>query len=97
MKPILKPVALSTCFVAMMCAADTPQAPFNLGFVREAAAGLVVAPVRRTAWRQRSSPRRRQMRAPQQLRTRMPQQRAPMPPRRRPGRRRPLHRRVHRR
>ena len=49
MSTILKPVALSACFIAMMCAADTPEAPFNLGFVREAAAGLVVAPVRRTA------------------------------------------------
>ena len=33
----------------MMCAADAPRAPFGLGFVREAGAGLVVAPVRRTA------------------------------------------------
>ena len=49
MSTILKPVALSACFIAMMCAADAPEAPFNLGFVREAAAGLVVAPVRRTA------------------------------------------------
>ena len=49
MSTILKPVALSTCFIAMMCAADTPEAPFNLGFVREAAAGIIVAPVRRTA------------------------------------------------
>ena len=49
MNTILKPVALSACFIAMMCAADVPEAPFNLGFVREAAAGLVVAPVRRTA------------------------------------------------
>ena len=49
MSTILKPVALSACFIAMMFAADTPEAPFNLGFVRDAAAGLVVAPVRRTA------------------------------------------------
>jgi hypothetical protein len=49
MTTILKPVALSVCVVAMMCAADVPKAPFNLGFVREAVAGLVVAPVRRTA------------------------------------------------
>ena len=49
MRTILKPVALGTCFIAMMCAADRPDAPFSLGFVREAAAGLVVAPVRRTA------------------------------------------------
>ena len=49
MSTILKPVALSACFIAMMCAADVPEAPFNLGFVREAGAGLIVAPVRRTA------------------------------------------------
>jgi hypothetical protein len=49
MNKILKPFALGACVVAMMCAADVPEAPFNLGFVREAVAGLIVAPVRRTA------------------------------------------------
>lgn len=49
MKSIIKPLALSTCAVAMMCAADAPDAPFTVGFVREVAAGLIVAPVRRTA------------------------------------------------
>ncbi|MGH8072398.1 MAG: hypothetical protein ACRERE_45620 [Candidatus Entotheonellia bacterium] len=49
MNKILKPFALGACVVAMMCAADVPEAPFNLGFVREAVAGLIIAPVRRTA------------------------------------------------
>ena len=49
MNTILKPFALGACVVALMCAADVPEAPFNLGFVREAVAGLIVAPVRRTA------------------------------------------------
>ena len=49
MNTILKPVALGVCFVAMMGAADSPESPFKLGFVRDAAAGLIVAPVRRTA------------------------------------------------
>ena len=49
MNSIMKPLALGTCVVAMMCAAEVPEAPFSLGFVREAAAGLLVAPVRRTA------------------------------------------------
>ena len=49
MNEFLKPLALGGCFVVMMCAAGMPGAPFNLGFVRDAAAGLVVAPVRRTA------------------------------------------------
>ena len=49
MNTILKPFALGACVVAMMCAADILEAPFNLGFVREAVAGLIVAPVRRTA------------------------------------------------
>ena len=49
MNAIMKPLALGTCVVAMMCAADAPDAPFTVGFVREAAAGLIVAPVRRTA------------------------------------------------
>ena len=49
MTTILKPVALGACAFAMMCAAEAPEAPFNLGFVREAAAGLFIAPVRRTA------------------------------------------------
>ena len=49
MNKILKPFALGACVVAMLCAADVPEAPFTLGFVREAVAGLIVAPVRRTA------------------------------------------------
>jgi len=49
MTTILKPVALSACVVATLCAADVAETPFNLGFVREAVAGIVVAPVRRTA------------------------------------------------
>ena len=48
MNKILKPFALGACVVALMCAADVPEAPFNLSFVREAVAGLIVAPVRRT-------------------------------------------------
>ena len=49
MTRILKLGALSACVFAMLCTADVPEAPFELGFVREAAAGLIVAPVRRTA------------------------------------------------
>ena len=49
MTTILKPVALSACFLTMLCAADVLQVPFKLGIVPEAAAGLIVAPVRRTA------------------------------------------------
>jgi len=45
----LKPVLLGTCFVALMGAADVPVAPLNIGFASEAVAGIVVAPVRRTA------------------------------------------------
>jgi hypothetical protein len=48
MTTILKPVALSACVLAVMCAADVPQVPFKLGFAREASAGIIVAPVRRT-------------------------------------------------
>ena len=48
MTTILKPVALSACVLAVMCAADVLQVPFKLGFVREASAGIIVAPVRRT-------------------------------------------------
>ena len=44
-----KRLALGAGLVVMMCAADAPQVPFGLGFVREAGAGLVVAPVRRAA------------------------------------------------
>ena len=46
---IVKPLALSACFAVMLCAGIAPDAPLKLGFVREAGAGLVVAPVRRTA------------------------------------------------
>ena len=49
MNSIMKPLALGACLVVIMCAADVPEAPFKLGFVREAAAGLLFAPVRRTA------------------------------------------------
>ena len=49
MTTILKAVALSACVLAMMCIAEVPEGRFTLGFVREAAAGLIVAPVRRTA------------------------------------------------
>ena len=49
MKSIIKPLALGACVVAMMCAAEAPDAPFTVGFVREATAGIIVAPVRRTA------------------------------------------------
>ena len=43
MNKILKPFALGACVVAVMCAADVPEAPFNLSFVREAVAGLILA------------------------------------------------------
>ena len=46
---IVKPLALSACFVVMLCAGIAPEAPLKLGFVREVIAGLVVAPVRRIA------------------------------------------------
>ena len=49
MKKILKPLALSACVVVTMCAADVPQTPFNISFVPEAVAGIIIAPVRRTA------------------------------------------------
>ena len=49
MNPILKPVVLSVWFVAMLCAADAPEAPFTLGFVHEAEAGIFITPVRHTA------------------------------------------------
>ena len=49
MTTILERVALSTCVLAAMCAADVLQVPFKLGIVGDAAAGLIVAPVRRTA------------------------------------------------
>ena len=45
----MKPLALGAWVIAMICVADVLQAPFNLGFVSEGVAGLVVAPVRRTA------------------------------------------------
>ena len=48
MNTMLKPVTLGVWFVAMLCAADAPEAPFTLGFVREAEAGIFFAPVRRT-------------------------------------------------
>ena len=41
----LKPVALGAFVVAMMFAADVPEARYKLGFFREAAAGLIIAPV----------------------------------------------------
>ena len=49
MNTILKPFALGICAVAMMGATVAPDAPFTLGFVSEATAGLIVAPVRRAA------------------------------------------------
>ncbi|RZL95339.1 MAG: hypothetical protein EOP82_02950 [Variovorax sp.] len=48
MTTLLKPVALGALAVTMMFAADVPEARFKLGFFREAA-GLIIAPVRRTA------------------------------------------------
>ena len=47
MNKMLKPFVLTACAVAMICAADVPQAPFDLGFVREAEAGTVVRHARR--------------------------------------------------
>ena len=49
MAAILKALALGACGAALLCAAAVPHASFNLGFVREAGAGIIVAPVRRTA------------------------------------------------
>ena len=49
MTRILKTIALGACAVVMMSAADAPSSFFRVGFVRDASAGLIVAPVRRTA------------------------------------------------
>ena len=49
MNTMLKPVVLGVWFVAMLGVADAPGAPFELGFVHEAEAGIIIAPVRRTA------------------------------------------------
>ena len=47
MNKMLKPFVLTACAVAMICAADVPQAPFDLGFVREAEAGIFIRHARR--------------------------------------------------
>ena len=49
MNTMLKPIALGVWCVAMLCAADAPEAPFRLHFVHDAEAGIFIAPVRRTA------------------------------------------------
>ena len=49
MNTMLKPVALGVWLVSMLCVAEAPEGPVKLGFVHEAEAGIIVAPVRRTA------------------------------------------------
>ena len=48
MNTIPKSFALATCVAAMVYAAATPKAAFNIEFVPDAEAGIIVAPVRRT-------------------------------------------------
>ena len=47
MNKMLKPFALTACVIAMMCAAGVPEVLFNLGFVHEAEAGIVIRHARR--------------------------------------------------
>jgi len=49
MNKILKSFALGTGAVAIMCAVDVLPGSFNLGFIREAQAGVFIAPVRHAA------------------------------------------------
>ncbi|HJW47465.1 MAG TPA: hypothetical protein VJ484_13400 [Lysobacter sp.] len=44
MNRIRKPLAMGACFVVLMCAGNSPEAPLNLGFLNEAAAIVGVAP-----------------------------------------------------
>lgn len=49
MTTTLKPFVLGATVFAMLCMADVSRAPFGINIISNAEAGLIVAPVRRTA------------------------------------------------